>query len=58
MNSDDGRLHFHMGCGECLQSRRRIVRCASGVSLRNGAKPGTGKAKHDSGRREEVREES
>lgn len=45
MSSDNNRLRFHMGCGERLQSRRRIVRCVSGVLLQSGAKPASCKSK-------------
>ncbi len=52
MNSDNSRLHFHMGCGECLQSRHRIVQCVSGVLVRTEVKPESCKSKHDARRRE------
>jgi len=45
MSSDNNRLRFHMGCGERLQSRRRIVRCISGILLQSGAKPASCKSK-------------
>ena len=58
MSSDSRRLHFHMGCGERLQSRRWIVRCVSGSLLCTGVKSGAGKTKHDPRQREEDREGS
>ncbi|GEM_PF-4151917 len=58
MSSDDNRMHFHMGCGECLQSRRWIVRCVSGVLLHSEDKPVTDRTGHEQPRREEDRDES
>jgi len=58
MNSDNNRLRFHMGCGECLQSRQWIVRCVSGVLLRAEVKPDSSRVKQDSPRREEDRSQS
>ena len=58
MSSGNDRMHFHMGCGECLQSRRRVVQCVSGVLLRSEVKSGTTRAGREQPRREEDRDES
>jgi len=58
MSSGNNRLRFHMGCGERLQSRHRIVRCVYGALLRAEIKSGAGKAKHGEPQREEDRDES
>ncbi len=52
MSSDNSRLRFYMGCGECLQSRHWIVQCVSGVQRRTGVKPESCKSKRDVQRRE------
>jgi hypothetical protein len=58
MSSGNNRLRFHMGCGERLQSRRRIVRCVYGALLRTETKPGSGKARHGQRQQEGGRDET
>ncbi len=48
MSSENNRVRFHMGCGERLQSRRRVLRCI-GAASRGGMKGAGGAARRTRG---------